>query len=241
VRYIWGMRNQTYPTDLTDRQWNCIQKLVPVGKPCGRPRTWDMRQVITASLYRVVSGVQGRRLPREYPQWQSVYSYFRCGRQDGTWQRLPDTVRAQVRQRVGRHKHPPAGCWDSPSVKTTPISGRRGYDSGQHVNGRQRPLLVETLGLLLVVVVSAASGSDPAGARLWFPAAWAGPARSCAAVGWTAPIAGLGWRGERRSVGCGYRQYGVPTPIRAWSCCRAAGWCNARGRAHPVPPFEQRL
>ncbi len=162
-----------------------------------------MRQVITASLYRVVSGVQGRRLPREYPQWQSVYSYFRCGRQDGTWQRLPDTVRAQVRQRVGRHKHPPAGCWDSPSVKTTPIPGGRGYDSGQHVNGRQRPLLVETLGLRLGVVVSAASGSDPAGARLWFPAAWAGPIRSCAAVGWTAPSAGP-WL-EGGAAQCGLR------------------------------------
>ena len=164
--YAWGMNNQTYPTDLTDRQWDCIKDLIPPPKPGGRPRTLDMRQVINAMLYLVVTGCQWRMLPHSYPTWQSVYHYFRQGRDDGTWQRLHDTLRAEVRRQAGRHKHPTAGAHDSQSVKTTQIPGVRGYDAGKHINGRKRHVLVDTLGLLLAVVVTAASPSDPAGARL---------------------------------------------------------------------------
>jgi putative transposase len=158
-------KNQVYPTDLTDRQWDCIKDLIPAAKPGGRPRSLQMRAVINAILYIVVSGCQWRMLPREYPAWQSVYTYFQQWRDDGTWQRIHDTLRAQVRQRAGRHKHPTAGALDSQSVKTTPMGGERGYDAGKKVNGRKRHLLVDTLGLLLMVVVTSAAVSDPAGAK----------------------------------------------------------------------------
>ncbi len=162
------MQNQTYPTDLTDRQWQCIMLLNPPAQAGGRPRSVDMRQVINAILYLVVTGCQWRMLPKDYPKWQTVYHYFRTWRDDGTWQRIHDTLRAEVRRRAGRHKHPTAGALDSQSVKTTQIPGLRGFDKGKNVNGRKRHVLVDTLGLLLVVVVTAASTSDPAGARLLF-------------------------------------------------------------------------
>lgn len=160
------MSNPIYPTDLTDRQWDCIKNLIPDAKPGGRPRTLDIRQVLNALLYLVVSGCQWRMLPRHYPNWKSVYHYFRQWRADGTWQRIHDTLRAAVRRRAGRHKHPTAGCLDSQSVKTCGGRGRRGYDAGKQIKGRKRHLLVDTLGLPLTVVVTAASVSDPAGARL---------------------------------------------------------------------------
>ena len=124
-----------------------------------------MRAVVNAILYLTVTGCQWRMLPREYPAWQSVYTYFRTFRDDGTWQRIHDTLRAQVRKLAGRHKHPTAGALESQSAKTTQVPGVRGSDSGKRVKGRKRHILVDTLGLLLAVVVTSAAISDPAGAR----------------------------------------------------------------------------
>lgn len=122
--------------------------------------------MVNAILYLVVTGCQWRMLPREYPAWQSVSTYFHNWRDDGTWQRIHETLRAQVRERAGRHKHPTAAAMESQRVKTASGPGVHGYDAGKKVTGRKRHLLVDTLGLLLAVVVTSAAVSDPAGARL---------------------------------------------------------------------------
>ena len=162
------MKEQTYPTDLTDSQWHLIKDLIPNAKPGGRPRELDMREVLNAIFYVDVGGIKWRLLPHDFPKWKSVYHYFRAWRMAGVWQRMHDTLRAKVRQEEGRHKHPTAGCLDSQSVKSTEIAGLRGYDGGKKINGRKRHILVDTLGLLLVVAVSAACVQDRDGAKLIF-------------------------------------------------------------------------
>ncbi|MCG3212386.1 MAG: IS5 family transposase ISMac15 [Anaerolineae bacterium] len=151
---------------MTDSQWDIIQEILPPTKSQGRPRSLDVRQVINAILYIVVGGIQWRMLPKEYPKWQSVYYYFRLWRDDGTWQRLHDTLRAEVRRQDGRHKHPMVGSLDSQTVKigTTP-AGVRGFDGGKLITGRKRHNLVDTCGLLLAVLVTSAAVQDRDGAR----------------------------------------------------------------------------
>ena len=151
---------------MTDAQWNHIAGLIPEAKSGGRPRQLEMREVVNAILYVAVGGVSWRMLPKEYPHWKSVYHYFRQWRLDGTWQRMHDTLRARLRRRGGKHKHPTAGCLDSQSVKTHTQRGARGFDAGKKLNGRKRHILVDTLGLLLAVVVTAANVQDRDGARL---------------------------------------------------------------------------
>lgn len=161
------MNQQLYPTDMTDSQWDIIQQMIPPAKSGGRPRTLDMRQVINAIFYLVVSGIQWRMLPKDYPKWQSVYYYFRIWRDNGSWQQMHDTLRAEVRQQEGRHKHPTAGSLDSQSVKTgINPDGVRGFDGGKLITGRKRHILVDTCGWLLDVLVTSACVQDRDGARL---------------------------------------------------------------------------
>jgi putative transposase len=143
---------------------------LPEALPGGRPRKVILRHVANAILYIARSGCAWRLLPHEFPPWQTVYGYFRRWTSSGLWQRIHDTLRARVRQKAGRHKHPRAGVIDSQSVKTTALAGTKGFDAGKQIQGRKRHILVDTLGLILVVVVTAASVQERDGAKLIFNA-----------------------------------------------------------------------
>ena len=159
-------KRQSYPTDLTDEQWSRLEPLIPVPKPGGRPVRYPRREIVNAVVYQLRGGAAWRMLPHDLPPWGITYHYWASWRKDGTWERVHDALRAEVRQAAGREPTPSAAIVDSQSVKTTDRGGEHGYDAGKKINGRKRHVLVDTLGLVWLVMVTAAATQDRDGARL---------------------------------------------------------------------------
>lgn len=117
------MPRRPYPSDMTEAQWAYLEPLLPAVRPGGRPRAHPLREIVDGIRYVLRTGCQWRALPHEYPPWQTVYHYFRAWRIDGTWERLNDELREEVRARAGRHRQPSAAILDSQSVRTTEKGG----------------------------------------------------------------------------------------------------------------------
>jgi putative transposase len=154
-----------YTSDLTETEWQRIEYCFPTPSTKGRPREHAFRELLNAVFYVVKTGCQWRNVPTDFAPWGTVYHYFRLWKHNGLWVQIHTHLREHVRLVEGRHRQPSAAIIDSQSVKSTECSDERGYDAGKKVNGRKRHILVDTIGLLLMVMVLPANIQDRDGAR----------------------------------------------------------------------------
>jgi putative transposase len=153
------MKTQRYDTDLTDEQFGLLKPFLPKPKRMGRPPA-DLREVTDGILYLVRTGCQWRLLPKDFPPWSTVHTWYRRWRRDGTWGRIHEALRRQVRTQAGRDPSPRSSAVDSQSVKTPAAGGDSGFDNGKKVKGRKRHIWVDSMGLLLAVLVTTADVPD---------------------------------------------------------------------------------
>src|SRR6202521_2637925 len=159
-----SVMRKAYPSDLTDVQWELLAEFFAEAER-GRPREVDIREVVNAICYVNRTGVQWRYLPHDFPRWDLVYAYFRRWGENGTWERLLGALRTAVRVQAGREATPSMACVDSQSVKGTECGGTHGIDGNKKINGVKRHILVDTMGLVLAVFVTAANVTDASAAR----------------------------------------------------------------------------
>lgn len=158
----------SYPSSLTDAEWEFVRDMVPDSKPHtgpGRPCTWSKREILDGIFYIVRGGIQWRMVPNDLPPWQTVYHYFRKWSKEGVWILIHNALRDLARQAAGKKKAPTAAILDSQSVRTASQAGIRGYDAGKKVVGRKRHILVDTMGFLLGLLITDASVQDRDGGR----------------------------------------------------------------------------
>jgi transposase len=165
-------RARPYPSDMTGA---VCEPLLPapawLAGRGGRPASWCMRDIVDAIRYLTHNGPVWRALPADFPPAGTVYWWADKWQADGSAERMHDDLRERVRVAAGRSPRPSAAIIDSQSVKGSEMiaRARRGYDAGKKINGTKRHIAVDVLGLLLTVLVTAASVQDRDAARplLW--------------------------------------------------------------------------
>ena len=197
------MHRRNYGTDLTDEEWNELRPLLPGAKRMGRPRKRSLREIVDAVFYVQKTGCQWRLMPRDFPPWTTVYTYFDNWKKEGTWKDVHDFFRRKIRRQDERRGQPSAAVIDSQSVKSSEMAGAAGYDAGKKIKGRKRHLLVDSLGLVLAVVVHSAAIQDRDGAKLLFKRCetlcrlqlvWADGGYAGELIGWVKKSSAGSWR-----------------------------------------------
>jgi putative transposase len=219
--------SSSYPSSLTDDQWEEIQPQLPSRPGGGRPPLHHYRDILQALFYLLRTGCAWRYLPHDFAPWQTVYSYFRRWRQQGVWKKIHDRLVKRVRVAAGKKPTPSAGILDSQSVRCADQAGARGYDAGKKITGRKRHVLVDTLGLIHAMTITVASVQDRDGARGLLPwlchhasrlrLIWADGGYAGALVSWV-------WRVRLEIVKRPEQQRGFAVLPKRWIVERTLGW-----------------
>ncbi|MDX3540519.1 transposase [Streptomyces sp. MB09-01] len=218
---------------MTDAEWALVRDCLPVplwleGRG-GQPEGYCHRQMLDAVRYLVAGGITWRAMPGDFPAWDRVYAFARRWRVKGLPAELYDRLRGLVREEAGRDPEPTAAVIDAQSLRAaaTVPAATRGYDGAKKVPGRKRHIVVDCLGLLLAVMVTAANMTDQDAAMPLLErvraaiagSSWCGPT-AATRVAWSA--------GRSSNWGSLWRSSSAATTPRGSWCCPDAGWWNAR-------------
>jgi transposase len=125
-----------YPTDVSDPHWALIRPLIPASRPVGADRTTSMRAVVNAVFYRQRSGCPWRMLPHDFPHWRTVYGYFRRWRDDGTWERIKESLRSSAVTGASAMVGDSAdGVPRAPWIGMPLVQTRRDFSNKSHATG----------------------------------------------------------------------------------------------------------
>ncbi|MGW4326026.1 IS5 family transposase [Nocardia sp. NPDC004573] len=235
-------RPRHYTSDTTDAQWQVLAQVLPwptwLDGAGGRPEEYCRRQIIDAIFYLADNGCKWRNLPADFPPWRTVYALFTRWWHSGEVTAVHNDLREALREADGRDLEPSAAIIDSQTVRAAETVGAatRGFDAGKKTNGRKRHVIVDTLGLLLVVHVTAADTQDRDGARTaltqlrevfaTIALVWADGAYAGKLLGWAQQKLGLTLTIVKRSDDTS----GFVVLPRRWLVERTLAWITRRRR-----------